>query len=417
MSRYIAVGVAAFEAFLFAYLLGVESYGEYAVMIQIASSLMLLGFGNASGYVYSYYINSISDNDESYILMSLTQYLLGTGVVFIGLVIVKPQWLASIVIFLIQTPYLITEPLFRVRSLFVVPVIGKGIGSLMTILLMGIFYLSRINSELGKISINRAVVIVILGNLLGYSIYYLGIIWAKDITIDSLKKLKKKLKRMFVRERIAQYWMHVLKPGMAISVSSLVFMLFINVDRFFIEHFHSAQILSTYSLAWQLSQGAGLLLTSLNLMSNIRIGQNISNSRCDNELTELLKKELVLTFCVGFSVFIALICASYVLNILIYRDYNELVKITALVSGGYLSIYIAGAVTSLLNYEGHHLGLVIGWVVALVISVGCNLSSVYFKLWYGSAVAMTSFTLVLLSLWLVAYTYLTLEKRATTALQ
>ncbi len=410
LSRYIAVGIAAGEAFLFAYILGVDSYGQYAVIMQIANSLVMLGFGNASGYIYAFYKNSLGDNNEVYKLVSLLQYLIGAGVLALALLIAKPQFLASIFIFLIQVPYLITEPLFRVKNMFVVPVIGKGMGSLMTILLISIFYFSQVNAESGRISINTSIMIVLFGNFLGYGIYYLSIFWVRGVKVESLIDFLS-LKALIIRDRVVNYWFSIQKPGILISSSSLVFMFFMNVDRLFIEHFHRPEILSVYSLAWQLSQGACLLLTSLNLMSNIRIGQKISGSSTDKELTRLLKKELLITFYTGFSVFVALVCASYILSKLIYKDYYDLVRITALVGGGYLSIYIASAVTGLLTYEGHNLGLVISWAIALCMSLGFNLLSIRYDLWYGNAVAMTSFILILQSLWLIAYTYLALKKR------
>src|SRR5262245_32780136 len=120
VSRHVSAALVACEALVLARLLGPESYGYYALVLQLVT-LVLYAVGATAAayyYLYAYYKDRAHQLDTFYILTSLLHY--ATTTLLVGLVafLVWPSLLVSLALFWIQAPYFVTEPMLRVRSRF-----------------------------------------------------------------------------------------------------------------------------------------------------------------------------------------------------------------------------------------------------------------------------------------------------------
>jgi O-antigen/teichoic acid export membrane protein len=193
----------------------------------------------------------------------------------------------------------------------------------------------------------------------------------------------------------------ILKIGVPLAVPGLVWLVFTYLDRLFIQHYRPATALSTYALAWQLSQSAILTLASLNIVSGVRIGEHISLEPA--QLRTELRRQFTRTVAASAISFTALIAVTFLLSRTIYRDYQNLVVITFILSAGYVVYNIWGSVSSLLFYERRNLPMNLGHAVVLLFSLAGNILAIRYNLWYGVPVALTSLALIIFSIWFVLY--------------
>ena len=239
---------------------------------------------------------------------------------------------------------------------------------------------------------------LVIGNVLGYLAYY-ALLARWNVLGINLRQLASDVSR---RETWAGYWRNVLRPGLPLNASTIILYIFTNVDRLFIEHYRSPEALSSYSLAWQLSQGVLLLLTSMNLVSGVRVGERMSGKAAG--LIQELRRRFRVTAVVGMSAYLAVAASAWVLSRTLYSDYQDLVAIVLLLSAGYIAMNVVGSVTGVLSFERRAKELNLGYGTALIASIAGNVIAIKFGFWYGVPVALTSLSLITLNVWFAFYT-------------
>ncbi len=174
-------------------------------------------------------------------------------------------------------------------------------------------------------------------------------------------------------------------------------------DRLFIEHYRSPEALSVYALAWQLCQGALLILTSLNLVSSVRVGECMKSEPA--RLIEELRRRFVMSLAAGAFTLCALVAGTIVLRTTIFREYEQLVPILVLLSAGYVWYNIVGSITGVLQFSGRARALNVGYAVALVATVAGNIFTLRYGLWFGVAIGFSSLVLIVLNCWFTFYVW------------
>lgn len=396
-SRYVAAVAVAAEALLLARLLGPDRYGYYAILAQLAVLLTFVTAGSNAGYVYAYYKQTDPALDRSYLACLVQQILIGAALLSIGLLIYRPFFAVAVVLFLLQTPYVMSEPMLRVRKYFVVTAVGKALPAVFTLLIVGgwIAWIEMSGGTPSDLTLTAAIGAMLIGNFAGNAVYCvivarcLGIVW-RNIVED-----------LGQRRTWAAYWRLVLRPGLPLNASTLIIAVLMNVDRLFIEHFRSAGALSVYSLGWQLSQGVMLLLTSMNLVSGVRIGECVAGT--PELLLAEVRRQFRLTALACAVVFGGLVTIAWTLSVTFYRDYENLVLVTCLLSVGYMWMNLVGSITGVLFYQRRSALINTGYLVVLAASIIGNLVAVQLGLWYGAAIAITSVALICLNTWFGLY--------------
>jgi O-antigen/teichoic acid export membrane protein len=331
--RYLATAAIAIELLIYARLLGPQSFGNYALAVQIVGFLLLIGAGSGAGYVYVYFKNKDPDLEYIYLFGSIIQYLGGAILLTICAWFSGSYLLISSLLLLLQLPYFISEPMLRVRNQFALPAVGRASGSIATILVTISFLLLSRKGSIEQIHLNlsQGITLMLLGNCLGYGVYYYKVWTSGQINVQP-----RLLWGIATRaDSWLRYWQEIIAPYWLYIVSSVLFVAFTYVDRLFLEAYYPKFNLSVYTLGWQVAQSVLLLLNSLNIISGVKIGE--SQSADPAVLVNVINKQLRLSSMVGVVAFLIAVVGAWILNYTYYRDYEGLLPVTVLLSLGYLS--------------------------------------------------------------------------------
>ena len=400
--RYSSAAVVALESLLFAKLLGSESYGNYALTVQIVGLLSIIGAGCGAGFLYAYYKDNPDSSSEeveyTYLIGATTQYITGAVLLFLIGIISKSYITLSCLLLFLQIPYLILLPILRVKNKFNFIPIGKASGSVGTIILSTIFLLqTKDKLWASQLSLHTGLTLMILGNLMGYLIYYWVIFAGKHYQVNRKKIL------LFLntgKKVYSDYFARILSHSYVYTMGSVTFICFTYTDRLFLKHNYSGNALSEYSLSWQIAQSVLLLLNSLNIISGIRIGESISDSSF--KIANVVKKQLGMTILAGLAVLIIAIVGSLVLRASWYKDYTNLVLITSIISLGYIVYGITGSLNMLIFLEHKMIHFLLASSFALLSSVIGHIVAVRYQIFYIWPVMISSISLVLSQLYLLS---------------
>jgi O-antigen/teichoic acid export membrane protein len=392
--RYVAVALVALEALAFARLLGPESYGRYALVVQMAALIPAFINPSTTGYIYAYYKDQAATLSAEYFSGAVVYYVVVTAVLFGALLAFQPYLVISVLLFWIQALYFLTEPLLRVRNRFVLATIGRCIGSIATLLLV-LGWLATWAPPSRQLDLSTAVVLLLVGNVIGYALYLVLLLRIARVRLPGLPARA----RGGLRVHLRGYWERILRHGLPLATYPVIYTLFTYVDRLFIERYRPADVLSSYTLAWQLAQGGLIILTSLNVVAQVRIGEALAHD-ATHLGRELRKQFLRMAAAGGFS-FLTILGAAAVLSVTVYADYANLLLVTTLVAGGYVILNIAGSVTHVLSYEKRLSILCASNLALLATALAANALTLYYGLSYIVPIATSCAGLAVMSAVLV----------------
>jgi O-antigen/teichoic acid export membrane protein len=305
----------------------------------------------------------------------------------------RPYFLFGATLYFLQIPYFVTEPMLRVRNRFTLAAAAKALSALITLALVLAWVIAG-----RPVGLNAAIGLMLAGNLAGYAVYYGIVLRSGHLAIRPLGLLR----AIGAPATWTGYWRNVLRPGLPLNASTIILYVFTNVDRLFIDHYRTPTALSVYSLAWQLSQGVMLTLTSMNLISGVRVFERLSEGSAD--LIRELRAQFRVTAAAGVAALVVVGAAAFVLSRTLYHDYQQLVAITLLLSAGSVTMNVVGSITGLLSFERRATQLNVGYACALIVSILGNVAAITFGLWYGVSIAISSLSLIVVNIWLAGYT-------------
>jgi O-antigen/teichoic acid export membrane protein len=393
--RYCSTAAIALELLLYARLLGPQSFGNYALAVQIVGFLLLVGAGSGAGYVYAYYKTEDKNIEYIYLLGATLQYLVGVFVLAIFAGFSGSYWLIGSILLLLQIPYLVTEPMLRVRNQFTLPAIGRASGSIGTIVitLIALLLVQGPKPFLHlKFDLQTAFMLMLIGNFIGYSLYYKTILSSGYINLDFkvLVELSTKFYSLY------SYWKEIISPTVFYILSSILFVSFTYIDRLFLEAYYLNINLSVYSLSWQIAQSVLLLLNSLNIISGVRIGE--SQSQEPKHLIWVANRQLKYSAYAGLAALGVAMLGGWLLNLTIYSDYPGLLTVTSILAFSYLFYGVAGSITMFLFFENQYLKISILYSFMIAISLIGNSISANYKFSYIYPVFFSSLSLAITSL-------------------
>jgi O-antigen/teichoic acid export membrane protein len=370
--RYGTTAAIAIELLIYARLLGPESFGNYALAVQIVGFLLLVGAGSGAGYVYVYFKNQDPTLEYIYLFGSTVQYLGGALVLSIFAWFSGSYLFISSLLLLLQIPYLISEPMLRVRNQFTLSAIGRSSGSMATIVVTLLFLIFSDSQAIWKnhLDLKTGIGLMLIGNSIGYSLYYYKIWTSGQISIEPQELLQ----IAALRSNWLRYWQEIITPYWLYIVSSILFVAFTYVDRLFLQAYYPKLNLSVYSLAWQIAQSVLLLLNSLNIISGVKIGE--SQSQDPKILVNTINKQLRFSILAGIISFCFAVVASSILNYTYYQDFQGLVSVSTILSAGYLTYGVVGSVTMSLFFEKKFTEMIVAYSSALFISIIGNILSI-----------------------------------------
>ena len=359
--RYSAAAVVALETILFSRALGPERFGPFALTLQVSTLLTFVGFGAASGYAVEYFRDDDQQRrasvDDEYLSVAPLQHVSGAAAVGVVLAVAWPTLLPGVALFVIQIPYLVVEPMLRVRGRFAAATVARLAGPAASIMCGGAVWLMTRRSPW---VVEYCLAASIAGNVLGYGATY---VWLRRQAI--------RFRAAALRRSLRPYWLRILRPGIPLNVSAVSFLLYTYVDRLALRRLQAASELSSYSLAWQLAQGGALLLASLNVVSGVRVGEAAAAGDTVS-LRRLMVRQLMVNAWAGLVVVGGVVIATVGLHRTLFRDFVGLIPLVALFSLGLAAYNVAGSVTCLLFYRKRAGVLNLTYAAVLVAAILAN---------------------------------------------
>lgn len=384
---------------LSAKLLGPQHYGELAMFLFIAKSLIALNLGSVAGFFISKYTNDDKLETVMGYTKSLTLHLLLAGVLasgvgsYIGIVYA----LASVG-FILLIPLYAIEPVSRVKRLFYVSLLPDVMLSVSAIcaslMTAALYYYKKIST------FDHLLVLVIFFMVVFY------LVFLRRLFTEFVSNIRP------IREVELMKYFHLIKKGFPQYVTTLAFVAFLSVDRIFLERYHSGEVAGVYLYSYQLSIGASLFVSAQSFVSGINIGEAV---RDHNNIVNMFNGVLKNAFTIAVPSYIILIVASYLLEKYFLTSFSGLVLITSILGLGFVSFYLASNVTGIAFYISRAKFLIGGMVLLIPLSIVSNLIILSLGLdskWVGIS---SGVALLFYSIFAIGYTYIACIQKARDA--
>lgn len=337
----------------FGKLFGPEKYGQIAYQIFIAKFFLILNVGAISGYIYSAYSNSKSDIISSRVFISyyFFQLIISSAIIFLIVYAIGLPFYWGVLFFISIIPIYIVEPILRVKRIFWPSLMPE-------LLLTGCIFLSVYLSGTENLEIN-AIFKYTIWLLLGSSTLILLLI-LRSLPLESNRSLSRKVS--------FESYIKLLKKGSILYIGSGLFLIYLFVDRFFIEMTFSKEFFSTYMFAFQLATISAFVITSMNFVYSVDIGEMYRNKTLTYSLFSKKFKWVMFS---GLISYLLVIAISYILQQYYLTEYKELTLITSILALGLVIFYCSGNISPVLFYDNklNPFIFLLGIVVVLMLFV------------------------------------------------
>ena len=339
------------SALLAAWVLGPALYGQVFLVMFIAKLLLLGNLGSISGYMHSFYDAKKTPLSSGAFVLSYGLHLLSFSAVAIalGFFIDKVYFLGAIC-FSLLLPFFVVEPVLRVKRMFYVSLLPDWVLNLS--LLVGLFYYYLSGSQGIDLEGFIKPVLLVLGFLSFAFLLWMNWRWG--------------LVRRLALARPMFNYIELIKIGFPLFAGTAAFSLFLLIDRFFLERYHSAESLGTYMLAFQLATGATLILTSLNFTAGVDYGDLIKQKK---PIGLYIARRLRQALFVSIFSMVLLLVGVFVLQKYFFHEYHGLTLATLFLGVGLCGFYTAGSITPVAFYLNKQKSLMVAMFVLVPLSI------------------------------------------------
>ena len=350
--------------------LGEEKFGEVAFFLYFVKFMLTGQLGSVSGYILENYRNQekTSVEDECLFLIGYSAHLIMIAicVFLIGLYIGKIYTLSAIA-FTLTTPFFSLEPILRVRKYFYVSLLPDLIlyvtilASLIIVKSFG--HEALLNPE--SIILNSYLLIPISYIFLFSLVKETGIPFLNLCRAGASTKL------------IVKKYLNLIGAGFPAYLSTLAFSLLLFIDRFFLERYHSAAVLSSYMLGFQLCVGASLAITSKNFVSVVEIGEAYQR---EGSTKDIFWKQLRESTLIAIPAFAGLLAIAWIMQNHLLEGYATLFQSTCILGLGMMIFSISGSISPIVFFMKRQRVLTSAMMCFLVISLLGNTTVLYYQL-------------------------------------
>lgn len=339
--RYFLYSFALIESFTLPKLINAHDYSQYEYYKNFIFIFPYFLLGAHSGYVYLRYSSKVDYYQQLFSIGLLVTLLFS----FVFSIFFKNAFLVLPLV--IIGVYTISEQYLKIHRKFVTIFLFKPLLSVITV---GVAYFFLFTDAI-NISYNE---------LITFSFGGAFLIWfilcpdkKKSFPIQKFKDIK--------RITIMRYG-YMVKVYFTGVLTSLLMSALIFFERYFTEKYYPESIAS-YSFAFNLSQIVVVLLSAVSYITSVELGE-----RKDNINRSLLKKQFIkatgiyMIFLVFFTLFL------YFINPY-YSEFNDLIKITLLITYAKGLFYLVGTVSHLAVYHGHNTRMLKGLLLFSVLEI------------------------------------------------
>jgi hypothetical protein len=320
--RYFTNAFIALEILILPLIVEINDFGnfEYLKSAVLMSPYALLG--SFSGYVYLKYNSNIDYYEELFLGAFFTT--LFVAMLYVGL---TGNFFLFIPIIFCSLSFVVEKKL-QTSNHFLISIIFKPLLSVFTLILCLINYKFRYFESYDFIL------------FISYSLSFIlwGVITRLNLKISILPNTF-----YFNFERFKIY-LSLIREGFLINISTILIALFFFSSRYFIKEFY-IESLSSYSLAFNISQFVFIGVNILGYVSLVKIGENLRTINLDDLLASL-KKALLLFLVIEFIAFVLLI-----LYLKIVTNYED-VTYFFITSSVFVGIFYAiSTISPILQYK------------------------------------------------------------------
>jgi len=372
------------SALLAAWVLGPALYGQVFLVIFIAKLLLFGNLGSISGYIHGFYnAEQTPPHSDDFVLSYGLHLLLFSGVaVVLGLFLGKVYFFGAIC-FALLLPFFLVEPVLRVKREFYISLFPDW--ALNLSLLVGLFYYYFYGSPESDFKVIINPFLFALG-FFSFA-FLLWINWRWGL-----------VRRLALARPMFNYG-ELIKIGLPLFAGTAAFSLFLFIDRFFLERYHSAESLGIYMLAFQLATGATLILTSLNFTAGVDYGELIKQKK---PLGIFVVRRLRQALFVSAGSMSLLLMGVFILQRYFFQEYHGLTLTTLFLGIGLCGFYTAGSITPVAFYLNKQKTLMVAMFIVVIMSVSGNFYVIIRDLDYISVSALSGF-------WLLCYSFFSIQ--------
>ncbi len=369
--RYLFYGIASVESFLLPLFFKGEIYANfeyYKNFIFIMPNFLL---GSYSGFIFLKYSHKVDYFKQ---LVSVGYVVSAITAVIMSLFI---QNFYLLIPFIIINIYTLIEQWLKVERNFIAAFAFKPIYSILSILFAFLI------TSYTQFVINPSLSLCVLFSLTFVSWLFLCKI-PKEAFIPDFKISK------FTVLRYA-FMVKVIVSGV---MASFLFSILLFFERFYVNKYYH-DVLPSYSMAFNLSQIIVVILSAISYVSSVNLGESKDTME---------KKKLLHSFKVAvstyFMMFIGFIGFIYFISSF-YKQFNDLVLITAIVTFGKGFYFLTGIFSPLAVYHGFNNNMFRFLLLLFIINISLIFFLIFLKLNLFILLLIDSFFIIIYALYML----------------
>ena len=357
VQRVATAGLVFGTSILCAKALPPEIYADLVFFFFLAKSLIMGNLGASSGYLVHHYTRQQHDEDQARRFANLyASHLAVLGIIVaVSGIFAGPVYLVSGLGFLLIVPFIVVEPVFRVKRVFIFSLLPDILLSFGTLLATAVYVAVRLSG-----ASPHAILAYVLPSL---ALFSLPLAWRTLRDFDWRP-------RRIPRDQWSAY-VDFLKAGLPRYSATAILTVLLWLDRVFLEKFYDRAELGVYLLAFQLASGAAILVTAHNMISAVDIGEAISKGQVNRSLLGRVFTQSVVFGSVGL---VLMVAASYLLEHYFLTNYHGLFHNTVALCIGVVAFQCAANVTDVAYYKGRHRWLILGLLALVAASLVWNVT-------------------------------------------
>lgn len=339
-TRYLLYGFIGLEILLLPVLIENSKYAELEFIKYTSNFLPLVLLGAQTGYMKEFY----EKNNDYYVP------LFQIGVVILVVVGLVGSWLFNNAVYSLTVVVIgltfIFEKYLLVKKKYNQAIIFKPLLSVSLLGTVALFTYLNIFTVDRVIVLSHTIFVIILFSLLK----------------DTLKlKTIMNFKEFQFQHSLKKYYT-LLKQGLLVNLSTILYTLFLYSDRLIYKHFY-IQELPEFSLAYNFAMLVIIGLTSINMVQSVDLGEQLNSITFKNLKSIIFKSSIIFILIYSLT-----LIASIVYGV-IYDDFQDMWKMEGLIALGLGIFFIAGSFSPIIFYKGKQKYLTLFFAILTVLNL------------------------------------------------
>lgn len=397
--RIVVAGISFTTAIIAARILPAGEFAALMTAAFIGKFLQVMNLGATAGYFVSRYsgqgalaCGTMAD-ERRYLTMFVAQLVVSGGLVALAALFWFRQYLPGTLVFLMMAPLFVLEPCLRYRRMFSF-------------------------SLLPELLLSVALLVVVAargpgGGPADIMWLYLPIIAVLSLAAVTMAMRGRFASRSPVTSELSFHeYRRIVLQGGPVYLATAIFLAASSMDRLILPLHATAGEVSLYFLAYQLSVGATVLVTALNFINTVSLGE--ARQGADRVDSRMVKAKLRAAGLISLACFIALAGGVAVLeHRFLSTGFDGLTHVTLTLGAGLALFYCSNAITPIVAYYHRQTPLTVSMVCVALAVLANNLFAFVQgsgALWLASGTAAALTCHSVFSIW---FTFVTIGNTAS----